>query len=145
MEEFKKILIPTDGSKANERAVEKGLSLARLVGAKAKILYVVDTSTFRDIPPDEMITNVTGRMESQGDDILSKIEDRAEEMGVETERSIQKGHPAEVIIDESSEHDIIVIGTHGRSGLSKLLVGSTTEKVVRHSKCPVLVIKIQEE
>lgn len=145
MEEFKNILIPTDGSEANEKAVEKGLSLARLVGAKAKILFVVDTSTFRDIPPDEVITNITSYMEKKGDEVLSRIQEKADEMGVEIERSVQEGHPAEIIIDESDNHDMIVIGTHGRSGLSRLLVGSTTERVVRHSSCPVMVIKIKEE
>ncbi|MFW6041003.1 MAG: universal stress protein [Thermoplasmatota archaeon] len=145
MEEYNKILIPTDGSEANDVAVENGLSLARLLGAKATIFFVVDTSTFKGIPPDEMITDVTSRMETIGDKVLGEIMDRAEEMGVDAEKSIVMGHPAEEIIEESKNHDLVVIGTHGRSGLSKLLLGSTAEKVLRHSKCPVMLIKIKDE
>lgn len=145
MESYKKILIPTDGSKANSIAVEKGLSLARLLGAKAKILFVVDTTTFIDLPPDDLVTNITSHMKNKGEDVLDDIEERADEVGVDIERSVKEGHPAEVIIEESSESDIIVIGTHGRSGFSRLLLGSTAEKVIRHAECPVMVIKIKED
>lgn len=145
MESFKKILIPTDGSEANTEAVKKGLSLARLLGAKAKVLFVVDTSSFIDLPPDEMVTNVTNYMKNKGEKVLDDIEELADEYGVNIERSVKKGHPAEIIVQDSNESDIIVIGTHGRSGISRLLLGSTAEKVIRHSECPVMVIKIKEE
>ena len=145
MEDFQKILIPTDGSEANNEAVEKGLSLARLMGAKATILFVVDTSSFIDIPPDELVTNITSLMEAQGNDIINEIIEEADEIGVESEKKVVTGHPAEEIIKESENYDILVIGTHGRSGLSRILLGSTAEKVVRHAKCPVLLFKIKEE
>ena len=145
MEDFKKVLIPTDGSEANNEAVEKGLSLARLMGARATILFVVDTSSFIDIPPDELVTNITSIMESQGNEYINEIIEEADELGVDTEKKIVTGHPAEEIIKESENHDMIVIGTHGRSGLSRILLGSTAEKVVRHSQCPVMLIKIKEE
>lgn len=145
MEDFKKILIPTDGSEANNEAVEKGLSLARLMGARATILFVVDTSSFIDIPPDELVTNITSIMEKQGNEYINEIIEEADELGVETEKKITTGHPAQEIINESENHDMIVIGTHGRSGLSRIFLGSTAEKVVRHAKCPVMLIKIKEE
>ncbi len=145
MEQYKRILIPTDGSKSNDIVVDKGLSLARLLGAKVKLLFVVDTSTFADVPPDELITTLRGYMEAEGNNILDEIEERADDMGIEIEKSIVDGHPAEVIIEESGKQDIIVMGTHGRSGITKLLMGSTAEKVIHNGKCPVMVIKIQEE
>ncbi len=145
MEDFKRILIPTDGSETSEIAVDKGLALARMLGASIKVLFVVDTTTFRDIPPDELITNLRGHMESKGDDILSEIEERADELGVEMEKSLVHGHPDDLIVEESENFDLIVIGTHARSGLSRLLIGSITERVVRHAKCPVMVIKTMEE
>ena len=145
MEDFKKILIPTDGSEANNEAVEKGLSLARLMGARATILFVVDTSSFIDILPDELVTNITSIMEKQGNEYINEIIEEADELGVETEKKITTGHPAQEIINESENHDMIVIGTHGRSGLSRIFLGSTAEKVVRHAKCPVMLIKIKEE
>ncbi len=145
MEEFKKILVPTDGSEANEIVVEKGLGLARLLGARVTALFVVDTSTFKGVPPDELITTLRGHMEVKGNEVLEGIVEMGEEKGVEVEKSLVQGHPDEMIIEESKDHDLIVIGTHGRSGISRLLMGSTAERVVRFAKCPVMVIRIKEE
>ncbi|MGM0510641.1 MAG: universal stress protein [Thermoplasmatota archaeon] len=145
MEEFESILIPTDASEANKKVIDKGLSLARLLGAKVTILFVVDTSTFRDVPPDELITTLRGHMEAKGNELLDEIEEEAEELGVEMEKSIVHGEPTKTIIEESEDHDLIVIGTHGRSGLSRLLVGSTSETIIRQAKCPVMVVRIEEE
>ncbi len=145
MEEFKKILIPTDGSEANEIVVEKGLAMARLLGARVTALFVVDTSTFKGVPPDELITTLRGHMEVKGDEVIKNIVEKGDEMGVDVDKSLVHGHPDEIIIDESKDHDLIVIGTHGRSGISRLLMGSTAERVVRYAKCPVMVIRIKEE
>lgn len=145
MEEFKKILVPTDGSEANETVIEKSLYLARMLGAKLKVLFVVDTSTFKGIPPDELITTLRGHMESKGTEILDKVVEDGKEIGVEVEKSLVHGHPDDIIIEESKNQDLIVIGTHGRSGLSRIFIGSTTERVVKHSECPVMVIHIKEE
>ncbi len=145
MEEFESILIPTDASEANKKVIDKGLSLARLLGAKVTILFVVDTSTFRDVPPDELITTLRGHMEAKGNELLDEIEEEAEELGVEMEKSIVHGEPTKTIIEESEDHDLIVIGTHGRSGLSRLLIGSTSETIIRQANCPVMVVRIEEE
>ncbi len=145
MEEYNRILIPTDGSEGSREVIDRGLSLARMLGAKVRILFVVDTSTFRDIPPDELITTLRGHMEAKGNEILDEIETKGEDMGVDVEKSVVNGPPDEMIIEESKDSDLIVIGTHGRSGLSRLLVGSTTDRVIRKAKCPVMVMKIEEE
>ncbi len=145
MEDFKRILIPIDGSEASQVAVDKGLTLARMLGARVKILFVVDTSIFKDIPPDELITTVRGHMESKGWETFEDIEEKADDMGIEMEKSLVHGHPDEEIVKESENFDLIVIGTHGRSGIAKLLIGSITERVVKYAKCPVMVIKTKEE
>ncbi len=145
MEDFKRILIPTDGSQTSDVAVRKGLSLARMIGAKVKVLFVVDKGNFSNIPPDDLITTLRGHMEAKGNEILDEIEATADEMGVEMEKSLIHGHPDELIVAESKDFDLIVIGTHDRSGLSRLLIGSVTERVVKHAACPVMVIKTREE
>ncbi|MFO8110402.1 MAG: universal stress protein [Thermoplasmata archaeon] len=145
MEDFKRILIPTDGSKTSEVAVDKGLSLARKIGAKVKVLFVVDKGNFRDIPPDDLITTLRGHMESKGNEMLDEIQEKTDELGVEMEKSLVHGHPDDIIVEESKDFDLIVIGTHDRSGLSRLLIGSVTERVVKHALCPVMVIKTREE
>ncbi len=145
MEEFKKILVPTDGSEANESVVERSLYLARMLGAKLKVLFVVDTSTFKGFPPDELITTLRGHMEAKGTEILDSIVKEGKELGVEVEKSLVHGPPDEMIIEESKDQDLIVIGTHGRSGLSRIFIGSTTDRVVKNAECPVMVIHIKEE
>lgn len=77
MEEYNRILIPTDGSEGSREVIDRGLSLARMLGAKVRILFVVDTSTFRDIPPDELITTLRGHMEAKGNEILDESKLRA--------------------------------------------------------------------
>ncbi len=145
MEQFKKILVPTDGSEANDTVVEKSLYLARMLGARLKVLFVVDTSTFKGYPPDELITTLRGHMEAKGMEILDRVEKEGEELDVEVEKSLVHGKTDEMIIEESKDQDLIVIGTHGRSGLSRLFIGSTTERVVKHAECPVMVIHIKED
>lgn len=84
-------------------------------------------------------------MEAKGNELLDEIEEEAEELGVEMEKSIVNGEPTESIILESAKYDLIVIGTHSRSGLSRLLVGSTSERIIRHARCPVMVVRIEED
>ncbi len=145
MEDFNRIIIPTDGSEENEKIVKRGLSLARMLGTGVKVLFVLDTGSLSGLPPDEMITTLEGQMEQKASEILDDIEKRAEKKGIDFERSMQKGTPAEIIISESEKGDIIVMGHHTRSGLSRLITGSTAQKVIRKAECPVMVIRLEDE
>lgn len=145
MEEYKRVIIATDGSEETEIVIERGLSLARLIGASVKILFVVDTGSLSGIPPDEVITTVEGHIEAEAENVLDDIEGKAENMGLELEKSIKKGAPSEIIVSESEDQDIIVMGHHTRSGLSRLLTGSTAQRVIRNAECPVMVVRLEEE
>ncbi len=145
MEEYQRIVIATDGTEENRLVIDKGLSLARLIGAKTKIVFVVDTGTLSGLPPDELITAVEDHIEGEAEDILNDLEKKAEEIGVDLEKSIKKGAPAEIITSESEKGDLIVMGHHTRSGLSRLFTGSTARKVIRDADCPVMVVRLEED
>lgn len=145
MEEYQRVVIATDGTEENELVIEKGLSLARLIGAKVKIVFVVDTGNLSGIPPDELITAVEDHIKGEAKDILDRLEKRAEEMGIDLEKSIKKGTPAEIITAESEKEDLVVMGHHTRSGLSRLFTGSTARKVIKNAECPVMVVRLEED
>lgn len=138
-------MIATDGTEENELVIDKGLSLARLIGAKVKIVFVVDTGTLSSVPPDELITAVEDHIEGEAESILGDLEERAEEMGIDLEKSIKKGSPSEIITSESEKEDLIVMGHHSRSGLSRLFTGSTARKVIKDAECPVMVVRLEED
>ncbi len=141
VEEFNRILIPTDGSEYTLEAVKKGLNLAKLVNAEATAIYVVDESAFSGIPADSMITDVYSVLENEGQSAIDTVVEMGERMGIEVSSRLVHGTPAREIVAEAKDHDIIVMGTLGRSGLEHLLLGSVAEQVVRHAPCPVMLIR----
>ncbi len=141
---FEKILVPTDGSRYTEAAMRKAMELAKLSNGVVTALYVVDQTIFRNIPMDTAIMNVYEILENEGRSALSFAEELGKEYGLEIKTELAEGVPIKVILEKSEDHDIIVMGTLGRSGLSKLLMGSVADKVVKTSKRPVMVVRSPE-
>jgi nucleotide-binding universal stress UspA family protein len=142
---FNRILIPTDGSEYTKAAIEKGIHLAKLSNAKVTAIYVVDQTSFVNFPMDSTIVNVYSLLEKEGNDALEYVKDRGNEIGVEVTTKIEEGSPVKKIVEASKNHDLIVMGTLGRTGVSKLLLGSVAERVLRHAYCPVLVVRASSE
>ncbi len=138
---FEKILVPTDGSEFTKHAVDKALELAKLSGGKVTALYVLDRSIYANSPMDTAVINVYDTLEKEGSYATSYVAEKAKEMGVNVEEKLVEGVPAKVILQESEAYDIVVMGTLGRTGISKLLMGSVAEKIVQNAKCPVMVAK----
>ena len=141
---LRKILIATDGSKAAEKAVDFGVQIAGLSGAKVYAVYVIDTTPYYSIPLDEVWSKeVYEQLETMGYEITSDVEKAAKAAGLEAESTVLKGDPAERIIKFAEEQnvDMIVVGSHGIGGFERLVIGSVSEKVVRHAKVPVLVVR----
>lgn len=138
---FKKILIPTDGSEYTKAAIDKGLEMAKAAGAEVTALYVVDQTSFINFPMDSTIVSVYTLLEKEGHEAMEYVKQRAEAMGVKVVTKIEEGSPSRKIVDMSADHDLVVMGTLGRTGFSKLLLGSVAERVVRFAKCPVLVVR----
>ena len=141
---FNKILVPTDGSEYTKAAVRKAMELAKLSGGKITALYVLDQTILTNMPMDTAVTNVYNTLEKEGKEAVDFVRDLGAQESVEVEVVIKEGTPVKVILDESANYDIIVMGTLGRTGMSKLLMGSVAERVVRASQCPVLVVRATE-
>lgn len=146
----RRIIIATDGSKACENVADFGVEIAKWNGAKIYALYVIDITFFDSILMDESwVKDACDQFERAGREAICCIEQSAKAAGIEAAPIMLKGDPAEKILDfaENQKVDMIVVGSTGKSGIERFMLGSVSEKVVRHSKIPVLVVheKIKPE
>jgi nucleotide-binding universal stress UspA family protein len=143
---LKKILIATDSSESAEKAADFGIEIAGLSRAKVYAVSVIDTTPYYSIPLDQVWSKeVYEQLEQMGYEADSYVEKAAKAAGIEVESLVLKGNPAERILNFAEEQnvDMIVVGSHGKGGFERLVIGSVSEKVVRHAKVPVLVVRKQ--
>ncbi len=143
--QFERILIPTDGSPTSQVALETGIEMARLMDSEVTGLYVMDNSAYAAFPGELEWDAIKDMLAQESEAALREIEEACEEQAIGCKVQVREGHPADEILATSGEHDLVVMGTHGRSGLEHLLLGSVTEKVIRHADCPVLVVRAPDE
>lgn len=143
---YNQILIPTDGSDPATEAAAHAFELADRDGATIYILYVVDTDAQPVIgvygaPPFK--GTILSKLEEEGTAVTEDLAAQAATMDLEAIVEVQSGHVCDTIIRYANKHgiDLIVMGTHGRSGVQRLLLGSITERVLRTSEIPVLVLR----
>jgi len=137
---MKKILIAIDGGPTAEKIASTGFQLGKQLNAEIALLSVVDTqflTTEGGITPAEMAKSIKEELEKNIGAIESKI---FKDYKIQT--FVEEGTPYEIILKVADEWqaDLIVLGTHGRTGLSHLLLGSVAEKVLRHSSKPLFII-----
>ncbi len=138
---FKNILVPTDGSEFTKPAIDRAVELAKAVGGSITAIYVIDHTVFGNIPMDSSVTSVYDMMNKEGHEATKYVTDLCRENGIEARELIIEGAPVKSIVSVSGDYDIIVMGTLGRTGFAKLMMGSVAERVVRYAKCPVMVIR----
>lgn len=138
------ILLPTDGSGPSEDARDHAIGLAAAYDATLHTVYVVDDDALRAARIDSDV--VVSGFETEGESLVGEVAAAAAEAGIDCETAVVHGHPHEVINEYAAEHgvDLIVMGTHGRHGVSRFLLGSVTERVVRTSDVPVLTVRSEE-
>ncbi len=141
MDDLKKILIATDGSDYTKEAVSRGLNLAKVFGAKVTALYVVDQTSFVSFPMDSSIVSVYSLFENEGKRAVDEVVEEGKALGVDVTPMIVEGSPTKKIVEAAADFDLVVMGTLGRSALSKLFMGSVAERVTRYAPCPVLVVR----
>lgn len=136
------ILVPTDGSPSAEAAVDHAIMLAERNDATVHGLFVVYVTNFADFEGGVDVGAVQGVIEEEGERAVEAIEKRCKNAGVAVETALRTGRPVAEIHSYADEiaADLIVMGTHGRSGISRLLLGSVTEAVLRRGDIPVLAI-----
>lgn len=140
---FSSILMPTDGSACSEAAIRQGLDLAKGLGATVTFLYVVEDPT-RNLwlnPEMPYVPELLKSIEDAGKAALERALAMAAEKGLEADSKQVLAKPVDGILEESRQHDLVVMGTHGRSGIDKLLLGSVTDGVLHRSQKPVVVIR----
>ena len=130
--------------KARTEQVDKAMELAKVSGGTVTALYVVDQSVYSNMPMDAAIVNVYETLEKEGREAVAYVKEKATAAGVGFEEKIVEGIPSGAINAVSKDYDIIVMGTLGRTGMKKILVGSVAEKVVKLSECPVIVVRNSE-
>jgi nucleotide-binding universal stress UspA family protein len=143
---FKRILIPTDGSEITSKAVNTALELARAGGGQLYTISVKEPfpysaiSEMQPVPPQEFFD----AQERIAGERVKAVVDVAGKASVKCHaHTVEALHPWEAILDHAKTQgcDLIVMASHGRRGLSAMLLGSETQKVLTHSSIPVLVIK----
>ncbi|MFC6993746.1 universal stress protein [Haladaptatus sp. GCM10025707] len=135
------ILIPTDGRAGMERVSAHALTLAELCEARIHVVNVVDETTYMTLP-DDVRDQLQQTFEEDGHSATKIIAERAIDRGLDVRREIRWGDPAVAIIAYAIENeiDIIVMGTRGKTGFERYLLGSVAEKVVRVSPVPVMTV-----
>jgi len=141
---YHEILVPTDGSPAAAAAIDHAIDLAQKYDARVHGLYVVDASAFASVDAgSEMVVDA---LEQEGEQAVDEVRERAEAAGVEAETHVVSGTAYRSILDyvDSEAIDLVVMGTHGRRGIERFLLGSVTERVVRSSNVPVLTVRTED-
>lgn len=141
---YDEILLPFDGSDGAAKALYHTAEIAHWADAKIRILFVADT-TRDSITVVE--TQVVDALVQQGESIVAEAEKTLETLGVDHHSDIVQGNPAPTIVEYADRYgyDLIVMPTHGREGISRYLLGSVTEKVVRLSSVPVLTARMHPD
>lgn len=139
---YERVLFPTDGSEGSDVALEHALELAHRFDAPLHVLYVVDVRALQG--SDAYSGPALDSLVNAGEERVERVVERAAQSGVEVTNAVVEGTPATSIIEESRPGDLIVMGTHGRSGLDRYLIGSTTEKVVRTAEVPVVTVPMTD-
>ncbi|MFB6136587.1 MAG: universal stress protein [Halobacteriaceae archaeon] len=144
---YERILVPTDGSAGTRRAVEHAVDLAAAHGATIHAVYVVNTASFASLSMEASWEGVSEMLQHEGEAALDEVEEAAEGRGVPVERVILEGTPSREIVAYADREgcDLVVMGTHGRGGIDRLLLGSVAERIVRTSDVPVLTVRVGED
>jgi len=147
MLEIHSILFPTDFSECGNFALSYAASLARTFNAKIICVNVIEpiipTVGYSGMTEPLPIADIADQLEDSAERELPKLAECDECAGIEVEELVVHGEAASEIVRVARDHhvDLIVISSHGRTGLGRILFGSTAEAVVRHATCPVLVVK----
>ena len=145
---YERLLVPFDGGEHATAALEHALELAATHDATVHALYVIDTSTSPlVVSKDEVRDGLREVGEDAAGKAFAQAEALAEEYDVDLQTNIREGSPDGEILAAANavNADLVVMGTHGHEGLSRRLLGSVTERVVRESPVPVLTVRVEEK
>ena len=142
---YSEILLPTDGGPASAAATDHAVDLAAQVDARLHALYVLDTTAYPAL--DAGAETVQSALRAEGQAALDAVSETAAAAGVPVVSELVSATPHNGIIEYATDNDVdlVVMGTHGRTGLDRFLLGSVTERVVRTAETPVLTVRAAED
>lgn len=137
---YERILVPTDGSAGTTHVALQAIDLAEQYDATLYSLYVVDSGT------RALLSGRDEELRDRGRRAVDRVAKLADSHGVDTVTELREGDPAGTILDyaEEIDADLVVAGTHGRSGVERRVIGSVAERLVRHATCPVMTVRLPE-
>lgn len=143
--EFRRVLVPVDGSPCSDRAVQEAVALGSVFGSTLTFLSVIDNPLRGLYGYSEGIGyygDVFDALERAAQAALDRAEAAARAAGLASEtRLVRERAPVEAILEAETDHDLTVLGTHGRHGVDRVFLGSVTEGVLRRSRHPHLVVR----
>lgn len=141
---YDELLLPTDGSESADRALAWALALAERYDAPLHALFAADATPF---PTTARSQQLLDSLNAAGNDAVGTVRERGEAAGVEVVGAVGSGTPGPTIVEycEDEPIDLVVMGSHGRSGLDRFLLGSVTEHVVRDGEVPVFCVPFRDE
>jgi nucleotide-binding universal stress UspA family protein len=142
-ENIHKILVPIDGSDYSNRAAEYAIGISKAQGAEVVLVYVVDELVVDQFSSAAEKSAIEAQLKNDGQRATRYAEGLMEKAGVKSSSMLLKGRPFEQIVNttKSFDIDLVVMGTYGRRGAERILIGSVAERVIEYSPCPVLVVK----
>ena len=138
---YKKILVPTDGSEFAKKAQKHALFLSKVSGAEIIAVSVTENNFINGLPLDDEVYQLNQILKEKSEENLKEF-DELNEDDLKITHVIREGSPARVILEVAQEEDIdlIVMGSSGKSGFDRFIMGSVADKVVNSAKCAVLVV-----
>ncbi len=142
---IRKILVPTDFSPFSQRAIDYGAFVAERFEAKIVLIHVIESAAY-SVTDTMIVVNHEAALKATAEALMENLEKQCIEKGMAVTTRVVSGTPYREIIKEAEqeEADLIIIGTHGRTGLERFLLGSVAEKVVRLATCSVLTVRSPE-
>ena len=141
---FKKILIPIDGSVYSDAAIAKGVELAKIAGSEITLFFTIDSSIYTHTAAGSSLSNLESILKAEKDEVLNNGKQKVADAGLTCTVRSSEGIPGREICEISGEYDLIIMGTAGRTGIKKMILGSVTQHVVAGAKCPVMSVKAKE-
>lgn len=142
---FDNILVPYDGSECAERAFNAALDLAKFTNSDIRLLTCVEPASTSDVGMgQEFVDDSEKKERARALDNMEKLVERGKKEGVKVEKDVEKAisTPKKIAdLSGSSNVDVIVMGSHGRTGLNKFIFGSNTSKAAPLSECPIMIVK----
>lgn len=138
---YKKILVPTDGSEFAKKAQKQALFLAKVSGAEIIAVSVTENNFIQGLPLNDEVFQLNQILNERSEENLKEF-DKLNEDSIKISHVIREGSPARVILEVAKDEnvDLIVMGSSGKSGFDRFIMGSVADKVVNSAKCAVLVV-----